>query len=454
MKHTIISTAILAACALMTPAAKATDFYLNDGSVISGFIEYQPVNGDSIYTISATKGYIIVPETDAQISKSDREFVKESKLNEKFGAVIGKEWADWANENNSWDMQGNTRGLNFADIRDNRLKHSFSKVHLIGTGAKVTFMFMDATPVKLDILKKNIVKRVYKHRSPLTLSGEKRVYHFKGFDIEGQLVEINNDGTYSVLEDNGMIRTFNKKDINSMEIFAFNPEQPFIEQFEYIDEILTDDNKTHSGIIVYQDFKDGTVRIREEEKPIKVKEIVAFKKHVNRDKKILKDVDIAPGKLLFNNVETNKWLSVKEVNQNIIVEPVIMPDSLWIRVPMSNDHTLNVYAHFTDGENASKWELVKLSQIPLNSELRLDTGIADYLKSEFGDDFARQYLKDKKDIKAYGFTYADIVTRAKTPVISPATRNGVTKITYKSLETGKYVLYNKSTKKAIILDIK
>ncbi len=38
MKPTIISTAVLAACALMAPAAKATDFYLNDVSVLSGFI--------------------------------------------------------------------------------------------------------------------------------------------------------------------------------------------------------------------------------------------------------------------------------------------------------------------------------------------------------------------------------------------------------------------------------
>lgn len=454
MKHSIISTAILAACALMAPAAKATDFYLNDGSVISGFVEYQPIKGDSIYTIAASKGYMIVPEKYVQVSKSDREFVKESNLASKFGAELGKQWADWANANNSWDMQGNTRGLYFANVKDSRLNQTFPNAHLIGTGAKVTYMFMDATPAHLEIKKKNINKRIYEHRSPLTLSGEKRVYHFNGFDIEGQLVEINSDGTYSVLQDNGMVRTFNKKDIHSMEVFAFNPEQPFIEQFEYIDEIVTDDNKPHNGIIVYQDFKEGTVRLRNEERPIKVKEIVAFKKHVNRDKKILKDVDVAPGKLLFNDVETGKWLNVKEVNQNIIVEPAMMPDSLWVRVPMANDHNLNVYAHFTEGEDASKWELVKLSEIPFNADKNIDTAFVDYLKSVLGEENFKEYVKNKKEIKAYGFTYADIVTRALAPIISPATRNGVTKITYKSIAAGKYVLYNKSTKKAIILDIK
>lgn len=452
MKPTIISTAVLAACALLAPAAKATDFYLNDGSVLSGFIEYQPLKNDTIITIEATKGYMIVPEKEAQITKSSREFVKESKLSEKFGEGLGAEWAKWANENNGWDMQGNTRGLYFADVRDNRLQHVFSNVHLIGTGSKVTFMFMNPTPVNLNINPNNLVKRVNEPRSPLTLSGEKRLYHFNGFDIEGQLIEINSDGTYSVLQEDGLMRSFNKKDIKSMEIFAFNPDQPFNEQFDYIDEILTDDKRTHSGIIVYQDFKDGTIRIHEEEKPIKLKEIVAFRKHINRDKRILKDVDLAPGKLLFNNVESSKWLSVKEIDQIIIIEPAVMPDSLWVRVPMPTDHTLDVYAHFREGENALQWELVKLRQSP--TDLRSDTNITDYLKSKLGEDFVKQNLKDMKMVSVYGFTYADIVTRALTPTISPVSRNNVTKITYRSMTPGKYVLYNKSTKKAIILDIK
>lgn len=444
MKLSKIFSVILAACAFMAPAAKATDFYLKDGSVISGFINYQPLKNDTIVTIEATKGYMIVPEKYAKIS--GRTFVKKSNLSE--------EWVNWANENNSWDMQGSSCGLYFADIHDSRLNHNFAEAHLIGTGSKVTFMFMNQSPANLTINPKNIVKRVNEPRSPLTLSGETRRYHFDGFDIEGQLIEINSDGTYTVLQDDGIMRSFDKNKILSMEIFAFNPDQPFNEQFDYIDDIITDDNKTHSGIIVYQDFKDGAIRIREEEKPIKLKEIVAFRKRTNHDRHILKDVDIAEGSLMFNDVVTSKWLNVKEIDQNIIIEPVVLPDSLWVRVPMAADHTLNVYAHFRDGENASQWELVKLKQIPYSIDNHINPMILDYFKSEFGENFAKEWAKNKTEVNVYGFTYADIVNKSLTPIESPKSRNGVTKLTFRSINSGKYVLYNKATKKAIILDIK
>ncbi len=150
MKLSKIFSVILAACAFMAPAAKATDFYLKDGSVISGFINYQPLKNDTIVTIEATKGYMIVPEKYAKIS--GRTFVKKSNLSE--------EWVNWANENNSWDMQGSSCGLYFADIHDSRWNHNFAEAHLIDTGSKVTFMFMNQSPANLTINPKNIVKRV------------------------------------------------------------------------------------------------------------------------------------------------------------------------------------------------------------------------------------------------------------------------------------------------------
>ena len=439
MKKAISFIVVLAAC-LSANAIIVQKMVLNNGTVLSGYIQQQ--DGGKTMTFRTEEAIVYVDNSIVSISEN---IVSVNSLN--------KKWKEWAEENDAFSTRNGVNELALNNLSfheyDNGIdsavvapkdkndwgfedylaqnKRSVNGVKVLEKGVKVKYI--EFTPNVYTVSWDDVFSIKAEKRAKNELSGIDRTYQLKsGASVEGQYAEetLNTMGLYVK---GGMTQTFNIEDIVKFTLHAVNPNQDIFEQSKLIDVIKRKNGGEIRGIIIEQSQTSGKTPdryflIKQQNgatESVLLSNIVELRKEENPLYKPKFDVILKVGETLVNG-KTTKKVNVAESGDLLLV------DSLEKKVTVSIEEIksapLVVQYRVSDGENNEPYQLVSV----------------------------KAYKKKKEEY--YGFSYKDLVTDMIRASSIETSVNKTTKAEYKLSVPGLYALYDSRTKTAIVLEVK
>lgn len=398
--------------------------YLKNGSVLNGYIEKQDVAGNyTVRTESATICLVNSRYATKLDSMQNSRFFKDVTINKinRSESELEDAWKKWAEKNNAYLETGDsirTLVLHTLTIDGTPLG---SPVRLLENGAKIKYQEMNEN---VHIIKWKDVEVIKGDmRGANELSGINRVYQTKdGRTFEGQFAE-ETDKTLGLYID-GMVETFDFKDVVKYTYKAINPDQDIFEQWPLLETVYTK-NGSVTGLILEQNRSGKTnaenyILVRGLDNgfhSIKMSEYASTERRKN-DKYAPKfDLILKEGQVLVNGIDTKKY-AVKEQNEKLYIDSINSGITIMLEgSKLTVDYRVNDYG------SAEAFQLTKINEETL-----------------------------KKGKKAYYISYKDLASSECHPTSVEKTPNCV-KATYSISTLGKYALYDSRKHEVIILNI-
>ena len=247
--------------------------------------------------------------------------------------------------------------------------------------------------------------------------------------VSGQcLKEIPGQTTY-LLEEDGVAELFDMKDIIKDNSIKNNPNQSLFAQSPLLDEIVMKNGSVYKGIVTERNYEDNLNYFLITSKnddveyttSLKMEDVAEYRKQPNPDYKPVYDILLKAGDMVVNRQEIN-LIEIPEVNDAF----EILVDTTKTTLKMEgNSLALDVEANFKNDKEAQEWILIR----------------------------TRKVEKTKKKAEHHVFNYADMVKNSITPIEVVTSMNHTTKFAYNIKEKGLYVFFNKSTKKAVLIEV-
>lgn len=422
------------ACFTSSYATIVQTVRLKNGSVLNGFIESQDRKDNiSFRTENAT-----ICLNGTGIATTEQEY----KLYE-----LSNEWIKWAEENGRFIGTGDTRVLKLNEVlflTDNdtlatdsiffegaerkvsfesyiRARANVAKVRIIEKGSVIKYVEMQPNKYRFNWSE---VESITAARRPQTvLTGIDRIYRLKtGQEVRGQYAG-ESYNTLSLYGDDGMMVTYNLKDVVKYYYKGVNPKQTIFEQSKLLDVVITK-TETVKGIIVERDFTENANHIIIQQKNassriIKFKDILSYSKEENSDYSEIDDVILADGEFMINRSHADSVL-VDVVGNTVLLRHV--NNHLVIKRETT---TAKVCVEFNNPRHSTNDNLLVIKLAGIGN---------------------------KKKIR-YGFSTDIFKMNKVSPISSETSVNNTTKVNYEISQLGLYVLYNIDTKVAIPFEI-
>lgn len=405
--------------------------YLKNGSVLYGYIEKQDTKGN--LTISTEKAEICLTDSryaTKQDSLLGTYFYKDVSINDKSidEKNVDKSWKEWAEENDAFVMSSGNRTLILSDLMftGKNVKNA-NNVRVLQKGTKIKYL--ELSPNSYDVNWKNIKKITGDKRKNTELSGINRIYQTRnGNSYEGEFAEqtSNTLGLYV----NGLVQTFEQKDVVKYTFRAINENQGIFEQSPLIDIVRGKNGSELRGLIIEQNYmnsknSENYILVQQENggiQSMKMSELVEIRRIINDKYAPKYDVVLKTDEVLVNRknvhavpvTELDGNLIVDSVEHKTVIEHTQMPAQISVEYNISNSSNIEVY------------QIVPLTQKPLKKN------------------------KEKK----YTFSYKDLASVSCRPESLERSKNATSKAVYSVKKSGLYALYDSRNNKAIVLEIK
>lgn len=419
----------------MVKAQVVQHLFLNNGSVLNGYVEK---SGGGVLTFHSDNATIIINNADV-----------ENISREMSASDLPKVWADWAEANDAYEGIGNQRTLRLSSIRIKSLKKETAKdslnkkvfeqkilqkgeisnVKVLETGTRLRYLELNPNTYQMSWDDVAVIKT---DRRPKTvLSGIDCTYQLEsGESYTGQVGD-ETKNTLGLYLKGGEMKSFDINKVVKYTYRANNPHQNIFEQSELLDVVSTNNGEVVRGIVVEQNYTGKSddenyllVQINEngEERKVKMSDYVSRRKENNPKYNPLTDVLLAEDEVMVNRQKGN-FVGVKEVDEQLVLDSITNS----ISVNSSNTGGTKLVVEYClpgTGNNAEVYQLVKV-----------------------------RVLSEKKKVKTYGFTYKDLANFVIRAYNVETSVNGTTKAEYVVGGAGNYALYDSKKKRAIPVTI-
>lgn len=391
---------------------------LKNGSVLYGFTKSQKPGSNGVF--SSEKAIIIM----------DGKTVKEIIPNKVAYKMLSDQWKQWAEENEVFYGVGDNREMTLSTIKENT-GHTINDVYVLEKGQSVKYVEFSKHDYSLNW--DEIASIEYVKRPNTLLSGINRSLMVKTNNVtktvNGQcLKEIPGQTTY-LLEDDGVVELFDMRDIVKDNSIKNNPSQSLFEQSPLLDEIVMKNGTVYKGIVTERNYEDNlnyflitsqNVGV-EYTTSLKMEDVAEYRKQINPDYKPVYDILLKEGDIVVNRQEVTL---VEIPEENDIFE--IFVDTSKTDLKMDGKMlALDVEANFKKENEVQDWLLIKTHKVE----------------------------KTLKKAEHYAFDYVDMIKNSLTPTEVVTSMNNTTKVAYMVYNKGLYVFFNKSTKKAVLIEI-
>ena len=185
----------------------------------------------------------------------------------------------------------------------------------------------------------------------------------------------------------------------------------------------------YKGVVTERNYKDNmnyfliTSKNGEAEytTSLKMEDVAEYRKQPNPDYKPVYDILLKEGDIVVNRQE----VSLVEIPEKDDAFEILVDTTKTILKMEGKSLALNVEANFKKEKDAQDWMLIK----------------------------ARKVEKTKKKTEHHVFDYADMVKSSIAPIEVVTSMNHTTKFTYDIKDNGLYVFFNKTTKKAVLIEV-
>lgn len=418
MKMRIFIFAFLLCICASAKAQVVQTLNLKNGSVLYGFTKNQKPGSNIIF--SSEKAIIVME------GKSVKEIIPR-KVGYK---TLSDEWKHWAEENEVLYGLGDSREMTLSTVVD-ASGRTVSDVYILEKGQHVKYAEFSRRDYSLDW--SDIVSIEYAKRPNTLLSGVNRSLTVKSGNMSktviGQcLKEIPGVSTY-LLEEDGVVESFDMNDIIKDNSIKNNPNQSIFEQSPLLDEIQMKNGSVYKGIVTERNYEEnlnyflitslnGDV---EYTTSLKMADVAEFRKLPNPDFKQVFDILLRPGDLVVNRNEVEK-VKLTESNDKFEIKPDMKRLNLK-RKGASLD--LDVESNFKNNRDVQNYLLIRTHKI----------------------------TNDKKKTDYYEFSYADMIKSSLSPNEIVTSMNNTTKLSYLVNSPALYVLFNKETKEAVLINV-
>lgn len=418
MKMRIFIFAFLLCICASAKAQVVQTLNLKNGSVLYGFTKNQKPGSNIIF--SSEKAIIVME------GKSVKEIIPR-KVGYK---TLSDEWKHWAEENEVLYGLGDSREMTLSTVVD-ASGRTVSDVYILEKGQHVKYAEFSRRDYSLDW--SDIVSIEYAKRPNTLLSGVNRSLTVKSGNMSktviGQcLKEIPGVSTY-LLEEDGVVESFDMNDIIKDNSIKNNPNQSIFEQSPLLDEIQMKNGSVYKGIVTERNYEEnlnyflitslnGDV---EYTTSLKMADVAEFRKLPNPDFKQVFDILLRPGDLVVNRNEVEK-VKLTESNDKFEIKPDMKRLDLK-RKGASLD--LDVESNFKNNRDVQNYLLIRTHKI----------------------------TNDKKKTDYYEFSYADMIKSSLSPNEIVTSMNNTTKLSYLVNSPALYVLFNKETKEAVLINV-
>lgn len=418
MKMRIFIFAFLLCICASAKAQVVQTLNLKNGSVLYGFTKNQKPGSNIIF--SSEKAIIVME------GKSVKEIIPR-KVGYK---TLSDEWKHWAEENEVLYGLGDSREMTLSTVVD-ASGRTVSDVYILEKGQHVKYAEFSRRDYSLDW--SDIVSIEYAKRPNTLLSGVNRSLTVKSGNMSktviGQcLKEIPGVSTY-LLEEDGVVESFDMNDIIKDNSIKNNPNQSIFEQSPLLDEIQMKNGSVYKGIVTERNYEEnlnyflitslnGDVDYTTS---LKMADVAEFRKLPNPDFKQVFDILLRPGDLVVNRNEVEK-VKLTESNDKFEIKPDMKRLDLK-RKGASLD--LDVESNFKNNRDVQNYLLIRTHKI----------------------------TNDKKKTDYYEFSYADMIKSSLSPNEIVTSMNNTTKLSYLVNSPALYVLFNKETKEAVLINV-
>lgn len=407
MKKQLIIIALAGIFSLPAKAQIVQTMTLNNGSELHGYMKsQQPGNSCTFYAEEAS---IVIDGSMAKTISG-----KKIAYNN-----LPEEWKRYADENGLLDKK---REMNLSTI---------------DTGAVINDVFVleQGRTIKYVELKHNynlhwneIAFLEYEPRDEMLISGINRLLRMKdGHEVYGQFIKEIPGESATILREDGVKESVEKKDIVKDNFIKNNPDQSIFEQCKLLDEIRMKDGTVFTGIITEQNYEQTpyffimTMKSGEVETTasLRMKDVVEYGKVVNPDYKEVRDIQLNSGQILVNGNEAEQ-VRLTEQSSGYVIAPTVK------RVALKQEgqaFEVCIQANFKDEKEAKDNYFIK----------------------------TRAYENDKKRTGWFYFKYKDLVESSIEPKENGTSMNNTTKATFIVNSKGVYAFYNSNSKKAVVI---
>ena len=408
----------MAGFAIASQAQIVQTLTLKNGSELYGYTKSQKPGSNSVF---ASKKAVIV---------MDAKSVKEIIPHKVAYKILSEEWKKWAEENEVLYGLGDSREMTLSTIVDNA-GHRISDVYILEKGQSVKYVEFSKHEYPVEWADIQYIE--YNKRPNTLLSGINRSLTVKTNGVtrtvSGQcLKEIPGQTTY-LLEEDGVAELFDMKDIIKDNSIKNNPNQSLFAQSPLLDEIVMKNGAVYKGIVTERNYEDNLNYFLITSKngdveyttSLKMEDVAEYRKQPNPDYKPVYDILLKAGDMVVNRQEIT-LIEIPEVNDAF----EILVDTTKTTLKMDgNSLALDVETNFKNDKEAQDWLLIR----------------------------TRKVEKTKKKAEHHVFNYADMVKNSITPIEVLTSMNHTTKFAYNIKEKGLYVFFNKSTKKAVLIEL-
>lgn len=414
-------------CSVVAHAVQLEKLVLKDGSVLEGYISFQRLNGDFIFT--SEKALICVPDEEV-VSVSSYE-VKLERLSLK--------WCEWAEEADAV-YDGYVRMNEIVRSRKMPTSDSISTgciqqvekqhirdVRVLEKGVTLKYLEQRLKEYSLNMNEVSCVKRNKREKTDLTGLMDIITLRNLSGELEGQIIEQFPGKQVRLLKNDGLVESIMQSQILKQRKEGINPNQPLIEQSPFIDILVLKAKKQVEGVIIEQFFGSNELpgyllllKKNGETMNVAYRELEEIQRVPNPDYKQLKDVILRTDEVVIDRKPTKEAL-IEETDDLVAFLPesdstVITFDSIC--------GNLILEANFRDTQDADNIVLIQLRPI-----------------------------RDGKK-EHFGFTYKDLVNNGIRSEANEVSRNQTIKLTFPIKSKGYYAVYMGKKKRAYLCVIR
>lgn len=418
MKKQLLITIMLVGMTALAQAQIVQTLNLKNGSVLNGYMKSQKPGEQCVFT--SENAFIVI----------EGKSIKEIKPRKTAYTKLSDAWKRWAEENEVFYGVGDGREMTLSTLVDNN-GHIINDVYILEKGEVVKYVEFSAHDYSLKW--DEIASIEYAKRPNTQLSGLNRSFTVKKGNtqrtVSGQCLKEIPSGLIYLLEDDGVVESFAMNDLVKDNTIKNNPNQGLFEQTQLLDEIILKNGTSHKGIVTERNYEDALTYFLITERnngvefttSIKMNEVAEFRKVKNIEFKQVQDILLKEGDVVVNREEVTLVELVEQDDHFEIMNDTASLKLTGEKLPMD----LVVEANFKDNKETQNWMLIK----------------------------ARKVEKNKKKVEHYEFDYADLVKNVLLPIELVTSMNNTTKYAYDIKEKGLYVFFNKSTKKAVLIEV-
>lgn len=401
--------AALAFFPFRSSAQRIEQVYLNNGSVVKGYISTQkPGLNFTIHSEEAT----LQMGSDSLVQSYATKFSP---------AELSENWKQWAEANRAYQSSGSSAYLELSNLKFKNTE--YNGVYVVERGSLIKFI--DFSSSNYTFPWKELFRIVKTKRPANQFSGIKDILILHtGERYEGQITEQYPGKTIKIETEKHKVFSFKFSEIKEIVSEPLNDYQDIWEQAQFLDKIEMKTGKnTLSGFIVSRTL-DKEIRIKlksGEEKNIPIKHIQAYRRMPNPEYHPVTDQLIPEGEV---------WLNGKKAYFDTlqIAGQTILLGELVSAIQQVGD-TICIEAKFKDPN--TQLSLIKTSNIPV------------VRKNEKGKD---------KEVLWPAFTYQDIV-RSPLKYEREQTPLGNTRIRFITMQKGDYVVYIQGYEGYIVINV-